>query len=80
MFIELIQNVLEGGNLKVAKRRNNKWAPPEFKDGEYVQSNEQEFIFIPFTVGTVIETSEETGKKYIEKGLARAYERLGPSL
>src|SRR5687767_6244396 len=76
MKVKLLKNVTEDGNLKVAKRRNRNWHPPRIEKNDagevtsVIESDEEEFTHIPYTKGTVIEMSEESGNKYIEKGLA----------
>ena len=76
MFVKLLKNKTERdrfGNevgLKVAKRRNRQWTPPQVVDGKIVESDEPQFIYTPFVVGAIIEVSQATGEKYIEAGEA----------
>lgn len=62
MKIKLLKDVIEAGHLKFTRRRNKKYTGPDCA--------EPEFITIPFIAGMIIEASEETAKKYIERGLA----------
>lgn len=85
MKVKLLRDVVEkdkDGNvvgLKVTRRRNRNWAPPKIirdPKGQTVtveESKEQEFNHVPFTMGAVIEMSDESGKKYVEAGIAKEF-------
>lgn len=74
MKVQLLKDITEGegegATLKVAKRKNKNWTPPKVVDGELVECGESEYRFIPYIAGTIMEASETTANKWIERGLA----------
>lgn len=67
--VKLLTNVTDGDALKVARRKNKNWTPPQkLEDGSFKESSEPEYTFVAFTNGTVIEMSDTSAEKYVEKG------------
>lgn len=82
MKVVLKDHVMEGTGVKCVRKRNKGWVPPTVKEEEgpdgtktkrIVESEAPEFIVTPYVKGAVIEMSEESAKKYIEKGWAEPY-------
>jgi hypothetical protein len=80
MKVELLQTILEGRAVKTVIRAP-RMVPCLDKDGKPVLNEQQQPTFaqevrepVVFTKGAIVEMSETSAKKYIEKGLAKAVE------
>lgn len=74
MKVKLLKNVLEGGGVKVSIR--HRMEPATVKDAA---GNEHTvYVRMPretvFVTGAIIEMSDASGQKYIDRGLAEKYE------
>lgn len=79
MKIKLKQHIMEGTGIKCGRKRNPEWFPPRVEqvpggDGKMVktlvESDQPQYTLTPFIAGAVIDVSDATGKKWVEKGLA----------
>lgn len=70
MLVRLKQHVVEGGGIKMAVKANKDWTPPKAVDGKVVECGLPEKKIVAYTKDAVIEMSDASAKKYIEKGLA----------
>lgn len=59
-------------SLRVTRKRNKAWTPPQKVGNNLVESEEPEHFHIPWVVGQVVEMSEASCKKYIDSGHAVA--------
>lgn len=55
--------------LKVIRKRNPKWFPPQEVDGKMVVSTEPPFVVVKFVPGTVVTMNDDGIKKWVEAGL-----------
>ena len=70
MQVKLKQHIVEGGHIKASIRRNKNWTPPKVVDGKIVESQEPDTVTTAFVKDAVVEVSEATAKKWVEKGWA----------
>ena len=74
MRVKLLQNILEGGGVKVSIRHRMEPAVAKDADGNeqtvYIRKP-RETVFVK---GAIIEMSDASGQKYIDRGLAEKYE------
>lgn len=73
MKVKLLQHIPEGNGIKRADRKNRDWTPPRIEDGKLVESNQSEKKMIAYVAGAIIEMSDASAKKWIDRGWAEPY-------